>query len=322
MIRKNRFFSLMLSALLVASLVVTSLSPVFAEGETSGENSEAVAAKTGATETDTTEGTEVSAGDTDTTGEGTGTSTEETGTTTGEASDTTEEYKSNIKISSTSQIMVKGQKVQVSLYDRNDSSITAITDGVKWKSTKKSVAAVTKKGVIKAKKKGKATIYTTYKGKKYKCKIKVYNSLSASKRQKLAIKEAKSIVKRFTDSSMSRKEKATRLALYMCVNVASQDNQSTAAYKKNFGNEAYAALIMHHAACSGRARGYMLLCKYAGIPCKHVNANKWTHQWNKVKIGKKWYEVDTQIGSFEYKVTITQKMVNECIEYRHLGYVY
>ena len=42
---------------------------------------------------------------------------------------------------------------------------------VKWTSKKKSVASVSKKGVVKAKKAGKTTIFAATGGKKYKCKV-------------------------------------------------------------------------------------------------------------------------------------------------------
>lgn len=44
---------------------------------------------------------------------------------------------------------------------------------VKWKSSNKSVATVTSKGVVKGKKIGKTTISAKYKGKTYKCKVTV-----------------------------------------------------------------------------------------------------------------------------------------------------
>ena len=49
---------------------------------------------------------------------------------------------------------------------------------VKWSSSKKSVATVSKSGTVKAKKAGKATITAKYKGKKYKCKVTVVNPVS------------------------------------------------------------------------------------------------------------------------------------------------
>lgn len=42
---------------------------------------------------------------------------------------------------------------------------------VKWKSKKTKIVQVSKKGKIKAKKKGKTTIVANYKGKQYKCKV-------------------------------------------------------------------------------------------------------------------------------------------------------
>lgn len=52
---------------------------------------------------------------------------------------------------------------------------------VKWSSSKKSVATVSKSGTVKAKKAGKATITAKYKGKKYKCKVTVKNPPAAKK---------------------------------------------------------------------------------------------------------------------------------------------
>ena len=211
-------------------------------------------------------------------------------------------------LNGTSIVLVKGQKVDLFLYDRNAQDYDELTDSlayknVKWKSTKKKVATVTKDGVVKAKKAGKTTIKATYKGRTYKCKIRVYKSLSREQRTKMAKKEAKRIVKKYTKPSMSKKEKAYRLAKYLYTNLSQQWNQSGSAYKKNYGNEAYAALNMHLAACSGYCKAYKMLCEEAGIPCKHVNANQWTHQWNKVKIGGKWYEVDTQMPYVGFNVS-------------------
>lgn len=55
---------------------------------------------------------------------------------------------------------------------------------VKWKSSRKKVARVTKNGRVKALKKGKVVISAKYKGKKYKCKITVKNVKRATVEQK------------------------------------------------------------------------------------------------------------------------------------------
>lgn len=68
------------------------------------------------------------------------------------------------KLSSKSVKLLKGQKVTLKLNGASGS--------VKWKSGNKKIATV-KKGKVTAKKKGKTTITATYKGKTYKCKVKV-----------------------------------------------------------------------------------------------------------------------------------------------------
>ena len=63
---------------------------------------------------------------------------------------------------------------------------------VKWYSTKKSVATVNRKGVVKAKKKGKATIVAKVGKKKYRCKIIVKKKVSKKKKKtKKSNKKAK-----------------------------------------------------------------------------------------------------------------------------------
>ena len=54
-----------------------------------------------------------------------------------------------------------------------ENKLIGATGGVKWISSNKKVATVSGKGTIKAKAFGKCTITAKYKGKAYKCKIKV-----------------------------------------------------------------------------------------------------------------------------------------------------
>ncbi len=70
------------------------------------------------------------------------------------------------KLSEKSTEMYMGEKSQLFLYHGGKGK-------VKWKSSRKSVASVSSKGVVKAKKIGTCNITATYKGKKYKCKVKV-----------------------------------------------------------------------------------------------------------------------------------------------------
>jgi len=178
---------------------------------------------------------------------------------------------------------------------------------------------------IKTIKKGKTTSYTHVglKGKKtYYFKVRAYKTVSGKKvyssyskpksvKVKVANKKtkagrlalAKAEAKRQIDGllqrypNLTKREIAERICYYITYSVDSQTNQSTEAYKKNYGNEAYAALIMKIAACSGRCKAVTLLCDAAGIESKHINKNQWAHQWNKVKIDDgSWLVIDAQIG--------------------------
>ncbi|MCR5737230.1 MAG: Ig-like domain-containing protein, partial [Eubacterium sp.] len=82
---------------------------------------------------------------------------------------TTGKSSKKISLSKKSAKIQKGQKLKLKLKNAKASK-------VKWTSSRKKVATVSKKGVVKAKKKGKTTITAKYKGKKYRCKITVKKS--------------------------------------------------------------------------------------------------------------------------------------------------
>ena len=75
--------------------------------------------------------------------------------------------KKSVTISKSKKTLKEGETFKLQLKKKKKAL------SVKWKSTKKKVAKVNKKGVVTAVKKGKATIYATYKGKKYKCVVTV-----------------------------------------------------------------------------------------------------------------------------------------------------
>lgn len=97
---------------------------------------------------------------------------------------------------------------------------------------------------------------------------------------------------------MSNYDKAHAIFKYLNTNVTIQTDQSNEAYKTNYGNEAYAALIMKKAACSGYCKAVTLMCNVAGLQSKHINANQWKHQWNTVLINGEWIILDAQGGIF------------------------
>ncbi len=116
-------------------------------------------------------------------------------------------------------------------------------------------------------------------------------------RLSLAKAEASRVVSRIITAGMTKLQKAEAICNYITTTVDVQTNQSNEAYKTNYGNEAYAALVMKIAACSGRCKAVTLLCDAAGLKSQHINAGQWTHQWNKIQIDDgSWVVVDSQIG--------------------------
>lgn len=124
------------------------------------------------------------------------------------------------------------------------------------------------------------------------------DSSTKNGRLQIATEEAKKIVFQIIEPGMSDYDKAFAIFMYLYYNVSTQYNQSTTAYQTNYGNEAYAALIMKQAACSGFCKAVTLMCNAAGLQSKHINANQWTHQWNTVLINGEWIILDAQGGIF------------------------
>lgn len=73
-------------------------------------------------------------------------------------------------------------------------------------------------------------------------------------------------------------------------------------WQYNGANTAWGALVYGEAQCSGYARAMKALCDAIGIGCYYIHANSRasnpSHQWNLVKMDKKWYILDAQGGAF------------------------
>lgn len=195
---------------------------------------------------------------------------------------------------------VKLNKSRITVYvgASTQLNVSGVSQKARWSTSKKSVVGVSKTGKVTGKKAGTAIIRARIGKKVLRCRITV-KSLSSSQRQNLAKKKAKKIVKKCIRSDMNTAERAYVLYRYLTEHCTWQINQSVKAYKKNYGNEAYAALIMKKAACSGYARAYTLLCSQAKVPVRHINAGDWAHQWNSIGINGKWIKVDAFEGTFE-----------------------
>lgn len=71
-----------------------------------------------------------------------------------------------------------------------------------------------------------------------------------------------------------------------------------ASRSKNGANSAWGALIYREAQCSGYSRAFKALCDAMGIKCYYVHAVEGAvnpyHQWNMVRVGKRYYHIDVQ----------------------------
>ena len=105
-----------------------------------------------------------------------------------------------IKLNKTKVYLLKGKTVKL--------KITGTKKKVTWKSSKKKVATVSKKGKVKAKKAGTATITAKVKGKKYKCKIIV----ETKKQRNARIKKEEAAKKAAAAKEKAKKEAAAKKA--------------------------------------------------------------------------------------------------------------
>lgn len=114
--------------------------------------------------------------------------------------------------------------------------------------------------------------------------------------------EVRRVVQSFKDNyirkGMSDYEKVAAAYTYL------RNNCSYAwrGWQYNGANTAWGALVYGEAQCSGYARAMKALCDAVGVPCRYVHASSKasnpSHQWNMVRIDRKWYVLDAQGGYF------------------------
>lgn len=162
---------------------------------------------------------------------------------------------------------------------------------IKWTSSNKKVVAIDEDGYITAKKKGSATLTAKINGKKYKYKMKV---VKRTEKNVLDI-----IWNSYVTKDMSDYEKVVAANKWICQNVVyDHDN-----YMNNtIPMVSYTTKGVFEkgvAVCNGYAEAFKKIIDHYGIENRFVtgsaNGTKgWDgHAWNLVKIGTRWYHVDT-----------------------------
>ena len=177
---------------------------------------------------------------------------------------------------------------------------------IKWKSSNKKVAKVTKTGIITAKRKGKATIFASFDDGRLVCKLTVkkskfkpvkltklanysnFRQRASYAQLKKAYKKALKIVRPFGDLGKKKRLMGVANALRALYDEGKVTYSTTAAHY----NDPYGYLVKGKASCAGCTRATGMCLNILGIKYEHVNENKWTHQWCRVKVGKAYWICD------------------------------
>ena len=105
--------------------------------------------------------------------------------------------------------------------------------------------------------------------------------------QKKMNKEADRVIRSLHLKNKSNKEKAKQIYKWIGKHVR---------YDYGFRCwSGYDALLKRKSTCSGFSELYYFLCRKTGVPCHMVSGNTpgGSHAWNIIKIGGKWYQVDS-----------------------------
>ncbi len=147
------------------------------------------------------------------------------------------EAASSVAMNVKKQTLEKGEQFQL--------AVTGTTDSVKWSTSNKKVATVSKTGLVKAKKKGKATITAKVGSKKLTCKITVKNKkVALNAKSKTIIKGNKYYLKL---SNNTKKVKWTssnkKVATVNKKGVVTAKKKGTAIIKAKVGKKTYKCKI-------------------------------------------------------------------------------
>lgn len=100
----------------------------------------------------------------------------------------------------------------------------------------------------------------------------------------------------YTEPGMDDFYKVLAAHDYLC----NRCSYETRGWSVNYANTALGALKYKKAQCSGYSRAFKALCDGMGISCRYVHANSNaynpSHQWNLVRVDKKWYLIDVQLN--------------------------
>lgn len=167
------------------------------------------------------------------------------------------------------------------------SNLTKVT----WSSKNESIATVSKKGVVTAKKAGSTVITAAYKGKKYACKVQVYKVGTGNK---TIDKKMKAVIQKNISPGMTTIEKVKAIHDWIILN-CEYDYDSYLNNQIPQHSFSIQGVMLHgKAVCAGYTETFASFMKALGIACKEVSGfgNGESHAWNMVKINGKWSWID------------------------------
>ncbi len=196
---------------------------------------------------------------------------------------------------------------------------------VTWESGDPSVASVSSKGKITAKKSGKTTVTAKTGQKKLACVVTVKKHSFVNGKCQLcgstekAKKESASALvpikeldrysyfrKYMTDAQFKKAYKAASKIVKPLLGKSKEDQllgiavglrelfDSSMSYSMSAShyNDPYGYLVLKSASCAGCARATGLCLNMLGFKYEHINENKYSHQWARVKLGKTYWICD------------------------------
>lgn len=120
--------------------------------------------------------------------------------------------------------------------------------------------------------------------------------------------EAKNILRRIIDDSMSEFTKVQQIYNYLTSEIKYDFNTAYSDIKLLNKEQCYyleGVFLNHYAVCDGKSKAFVLLCKLEGINCVRVTDfkdNFLGHAYNYVQVDDKWYLTCTTFGSNRLKI--------------------
>ncbi|MDO4976662.1 MAG: leucine-rich repeat protein [Eubacteriales bacterium] len=160
-----------------------------------------------------------------------------------------------------------------------------------FKSSKPSVVTVSSTGAVSFKKAGKATVKVTVDGKTFSYKYTVLKRTQAN--------VLKVVYKYYVTKKMSTRNKVIAADSFIAANVTYDMRYFKGKKIPARSHTAKGAFEKGVAVCDGYTKAFNTIMSHYKIPCKKIvgkakSFGSWgSHAWSKVKVGGKWYYVDT-----------------------------